>query len=50
MTLYLYTRSAQRLHSELGFYPFDREFYEGQWVTLMAVELAAQQGAVADRP
>jgi len=38
-TLYLYTRSAAPLYSQLGWRSIGREHYEGRWVTLMSVVL-----------
>ncbi len=39
--LFLYTHGSESLYSHLGWRPFGREFYEGQWVTLMSSSLAA---------
>jgi len=39
-TLYLYTNGAERVYEATGWQRIGREFYEGRWTTLMAVDLA----------
>lgn len=34
--LFLYTNGSESLYERLGWRPIGREFYEGQWVTLMS--------------
>jgi len=38
--LYLYTSTAERLYSRLGWHTVDREFYEGEDVAIMSISLA----------